>query len=779
MLINIIYFLWEVVFSKKTSSPSFQVCRDKTPTKVWEKKFMDETLCPYEIKRKTESKTLTINCRACTNGNSTLCDEECRRRIIQILSKEHGVDRLVLNHAIVKVYTGDEIRVLNDITRFAENFESYSHLRFCQKDLVNCQTCTEKRQNEFHIYLDKVKTDPVDVFFQLNEHLQHDQFCEPPCYDCEEKYRNMLRDMIAKDNLSRRIGGNILSSDVFYTTYIRPHVRPGFIDSYIFLEPPPDAVFLESYEVVRKGSHPLHVSLYVLRSRPEKLYFAVPPEYELPREELYILEDVRLHLSRHRPKDVSFMDSETAEEYFQHLSAQVIARYVEEKQLDLDAERVQYLADLFSRYSAGFGILEDLLLDPHIQDIYVNAPVINNPLHLVLDGEEYTSNIYLSDSDIDALASRFRTLSGRAFSEASPVLDMDLEKYRTRVTAISNPLTPRGIAFALRRHRSKPWTLTHFVANNMISAAAAGFISFLIDGQASLLVAGSRGSGKTSLLSACIFEIPQRFRILSIEDTAEIPIDDFQRAGYKMQSLITKSITTSAVSSEVDPTDALRTALRLGESVLLLGEVRGVEAKVLFEAMRVGAAGNLIMGTIHGSTTRDVYERVVYDIGVPATSFKAVDAIVIAAPIRCEGGIERKRRVVQISEITKIGWTTNPDPDKIFQNVMLYDTAKDELCATDLLDMGQSQVIQSIAKKWGITVEKALQNIQLRTDIKATIVQHSKSHIELLEAPTTRDANNMFWMSIEESKRRHGVVDYDEVRNLWMKWFTDYMRRLP
>ena len=212
-------------------------------------------------------------------------------------------------------------------------------------------------------------------------------------------------------------------------------------------------------------------------------------------------------------------------------------------------------------------------------------------------------------------------------------MDMDLENYRTRVAAISNPLTPRGIAFALRRHRQKPWTLTHFIANKMISANAAGFLSFLIDGQASLLIAGSRGAGKTSLLGALILEIPQRFRILTIEDTAEVPIDDLQKYGYKIQSLITKSISSGSASTEISPVDALRTALRLGESVLILGEVRGVEAKVLFEAMRVGAAGNLIMGTIHGSTTRDVYERVVYDIGVPATSFKAVDAVIIAAPV--------------------------------------------------------------------------------------------------------------------------------------------------
>jgi type IV secretory pathway ATPase VirB11/archaellum biosynthesis ATPase len=561
--------------------------------------------------------------------------------------------------------------------------------------------------------------------------------------------------------------------------HIRPYVRPGFIDSFIQLEPPLDALFLESYEVQRKGSRPLHVALYILRSRPEKLYFVVPPEYELPHDELIILEKVRSSLSHHRPKDVSFMDAVTAEEYFHRLGVQIISHHACENGVPIDAEHIDHLADIFSRYSAGFGVLEDLLLDHRIQDIYVNAPVSNNPLHLVLDGEEYTSNIYLSEGDSDALASRFRTFSGRAFSEAAPVLDLDLKQFRTRIAAISKPLTPSGIAFAFRRHRSKPWTLAHFIANHMISPLAAGLLSFLIDGQTSLLIAGSRGAGKTSLLGSLILEIPQRFRILTIEDTAEIPVDDFQRDGYKIQSLITKSIATGTTSSEVEPTDALRTALRLGESVLILGEVRGVEAKVLFEAMRIGAAGNLIMGTIHGSTTRDVYERVVYDIGVPPTSFKAVDAVVIAAPIRCEGGIERKRKVVQISEIIKSGWQATPDPDRIFQDIMTYDTGKDELVATDLMHMGQSQVIQSIAKKWGITVEKALENIQLRTDIKKLLVDHSESRKYLLESSAVKDANNAMWMSIEDSKLRNKTVNYEDVRRQWMTWFQMYLRRIP
>ena len=739
---------------------------------------MDKKICPYKSIKRTGSKTIIINCRDCNMGDSTIFDETCRTNIFKILQIEHGITRIILNHAYVKVFRNKELEILKNLAIFIENIKTYNHLKLPSKGLEKCKKCNQKRYQELKTIIDQVEKDPVLAFFNLKKISENNNNHEQQCAICEKQYKKLVNEIRSKGELIKHIPEDNIDTNTFYTNYIRPYVRPGFVDSYIQLEPPPDAVFLESYEVMRKGGRPMNVSLYKLRSRPEKLYFVIPSEYDLPRKELYLLEKVRAHLSKHRPKDASFMDAETAREYFQRFGKQVISKFIEEQKLDIDASRIEYLADVFSRYTAGFGILEDLLLDNRIQDVYVNAPVVNNALHIVLDGEEYTSNIFLSNGDIDALASRFRTLSGRAFSEASPVMDMDLEKYRTRVAAISNPLTPRGIAFALRRHRQKPWTLTHFISNKMLSANAAGFLSFLVDGQASLLIAGSRGAGKTSLLGALILEIPQRFRILTIEDTSEIPIDDLQKYGYKMQSLITKSISSGLASTEVSPTDALRTALRLGESVLIIGEVRGVEAKVLFEAMRIGAAGNLIMGTIHGSTTRDVYERVVYDIGVPATSFKAVDAVVIAAPIRAEGGIERKRRVTQISEITKVGWTTDPEPDKVFQDIMIYETSKDILLSTDLLDMGQSQILENIAKKWGITVEKALQNIKLRAEIKKTIVEHSKEKPELLEAPANRDANNALWMFIEQSKIQDEQVDYNKVKRKWKDWFKNYVERM-
>ncbi|MEM4258352.1 MAG: type II/IV secretion system ATPase subunit [Candidatus Thermoplasmatota archaeon] len=733
--------------------------------------------CQYTTHRKADSKTIIINCRNCTIGNSTFSDKNCRYNILKLLQQEHGTNQIILNHAFVKVFSNNDLKLIQQLSKFITSLESYEHVAYPQKNLQNCPKCIEKRRTMIHSLYELAQSDPVLAYMKLFElHLQPSQTA-PECSHCEDEFKKIIQEIIKKADFSTILTNLSVKSDAFYTTYIRPYVRPGFIDSYIQLEPPADAVFLESYEVRRHEGRPINVTLYLLRSRPEKLYFVVPSEYDLQREELLMLERVREHLSRHRPKDASFMDAESAREYFQHFGRQVISQFAKTSPLNLTAERIDYLADIFARYTAGFGILEDLLSDVRIQDIYVNAPVSNNALHIVVDGEEYTSNIFLSDADIDALASRFRTLSGRAFSEAAPVLDMDLSKYHTRVAAISNPLTPKGIAFALRRHRQKPWTLAHFIANHMISPETAGLLSFLVDGQASLLVAGSRGSGKTSLLGAMMLEIPQRFRILTIEDTAEIPVEQLQQCGYKIQSLITRSISSGSASSEVDPTDALRTALRLGESVLILGEVRGVEAKVLFEAMRVGAAGNLIMGTIHGSTTRDVYERVVYDIGVPATSFKAVDGVIIAAPIRAEGGIERKRRVIQISEIQKTGWTTNPDPDKVFRDLMVYNTATDRLGATDILDMGQSELLGGIAKKWGISVEKALQNIKLRTDIKKTLVDTavSRNRLDLLEAASVRDANNAFWMFIEEGKQKNSSVDYAEVHKKWNTWFQRYI----
>lgn len=579
---------------------------------------------------------------------------------------------------------------------------------------------------------------------------------------------------MAKSNNSLKFlekSQEIASSEINYDRYIKAYIRPKFSSTKIELEPPEGAIFLKSYEIKMQGRRPAQVAIYRLPNKPENIYFIIPMEYNLSAEELQILIEAKAKLIRQRPLTVKFSDPRRARDFFAEKGREIILQLVKNKNLNLNTEAINQLADLFAKYTAGFGILEDILLDPNVQDVYVNAPVTKNPLHLLVQGEECSSNVYLSEDDVSSLISRLRSLSGRPFSEANPVLDTDLEEYHARVAAIGSPLSSSGLAYAFRRHSTEPWTLPSMIANNTLSSYAAGLLSFLVDGQASILVTGSRGAGKTSLLSALMLEIPQKFRVITIEDTRELPVSQLQAAGWKIQGLTTRSAVVGS-SSEIEPDEALRAALRLGESVLIIGEVRGREARVLYEAMRVGAAGNSVMGTIHGSTAKEVYDRVVYDLEVPPSSFRATDVIVVCAPIRPSGGILRIRRVKQITEVLKEGEISNG----IFQDLMEYCAEKDLLKQHQVLDMGKSEAIKNIALKWGITIEEALENIALRDKIKQAQVNMSRKldNPKLLSAEAVGSANNKFWLLSEEYKKDLQRIEYE-----WLKWYKIFSENYP
>ena len=131
-------------------------------------------------------------------------------------------------------------------------------------------------------------------------------------------------------------------------------------------------------------------------------------------------------------------------------------------------------------------------------------------------------------------------------------------------------------------------------------SGTAGLLSFLIDGRSTMLICGARGAGKSSLLSAMMFEFPLSQRILTIEDTLELPARQMQALGYKVQSLFVE--TRLDQSNEEVADQALRVSLRLGESAIVLGEVRGKEAQTLYQSMRTGT-GRLLG---HGDHPRGV-----------------------------------------------------------------------------------------------------------------------------------------------------------------------------
>jgi type IV secretory pathway ATPase VirB11/archaellum biosynthesis ATPase len=342
------------------------------------------------------------------------------------------------------------------------------------------------------------------------------------------------------------------------------------------------------------------------------------------------------------------------------------------------------LTQVLEKHTQGYGILEDLFADPEVSDVYLTSPVAQNPVRIKHDGEALATNIRISPEGADALASRIRRTSGRAFSRATPTVDAtaNLENGTgVRIAGVTDPVAD-GVAFAFREQAEDRFTLPGLVKNGTLIPEVGGFLSIAVERNAAAMIAGTRGAGKTTLLGTLLYELTPATRTVIIEDTPELPVESLQSVGRDVQALRTGT----GDGPEITPTDALRTALRLGDGALVVGEIRGEEAQVLYEAMRVGASANAVMGTIHGDGAHDVYERVVSDLGVEPSSFAATDLIVTCQSYRTGDG--RKRRVSRVEEVLGRGDDVGFEP--------LYEIESDEAQSTGRIDRGESRLVDHL-----------------------------------------------------------------------------------
>ena len=302
-------------------------------------------------------------------------------------------------------------------------------------------------------------------------------------------------------------------------------------------------------------------------------------------------------------------------------------------------EVVEDICSIAYRHSVGAGIFDVLLSDPHIEDVYIDAPCSRNRVHVTMNGVgglnshmRCRTNLMVEEREVDNLVNILKRESGLRFCQTDPVLETDFCGHDARVTVVGYPLSPNGNAVAIRKRSVRPWTLSRLIANGTVDPRTAGILSYLVNSRATMLICGARGAGKSSLLSALMFEFPLDQRILTIEDTLELPGETMRKLGYKVQTILVDERMRGDQLSRSD--EALRVSLRMGESAIVLGEVRGEEARTLYQSMRAGRAGSAIMGTIHGDSAESVYNRVVYDIGIPPEAFMATDVVVTLGTVR-------------------------------------------------------------------------------------------------------------------------------------------------
>ncbi len=736
----------------------------------------------YETSIKTEGdkRRLFINFK----GSNLIPDvaryPEVMRLVIDKL-RDFDADELVLSEYYDHIYDVDKTKLLVEISALVQTFENEgiwapSKLGGGASEHVNR---ISKRMSQITNVMTLLPADPYLAYRRLKTlHEAEEKIANAndPDYKVFSETLEYMINALENVKLIKLIdatNSQLQEKDLTRTIYggiFDSGIKPAFIGSRLVSDTS-RMTLVDQYSI-----YGADVYLYKHPEKIELQYYINIPEFTLSPEHYFLLEKTKQIVADQRPSTVGFMDAAQARKYFNKIYLSTIADLAAKNNIKLTITEKEELARIVSRYTIGYGILEILLSDRKLTDIYIDSPIGEKPIYVV--HSEYgqcQTNILYSDEEARSIVSKIRALSGRAFDEAHPILDYDLPDLQTRVAIIGKPLALDGIAFAFRLHKETPWTLCQFLDNKMLDKFTAGMMSMLVDAQASMLIVGSRGSGKTSMLQAMMQEIPQNLRILVSEDTQELPIPQLKKMGFSIERMKTRPPLGAVSESEVSAEDALRTALRLGDSVLIVGEVRSLEAKSLYEAMRVGAVGNVVMGTIHGESAFSIWDRVVNDLGVPTTSFKATDFCIVSAPVRFKGSLRRYRRVIQITEVLK-GWTKDPQAEHGFIDWLIFDANKDQLIFNEKEVFEKSEWLKKIFVNRGLNREAMFKEINARGEYKWFLVEQKRKNNlpELLEAVNSIRAHNKFALMEEDYRNaNNGNLDHDAVLSEWKKWVLE------
>ncbi len=764
--------------------------------------FGKETpLFSYEVKKEGGEDVVYVNYQGVSYVPSVVEYPEEMERAVDILIENPNVSRIVFSQTKNYSYDFKETNYLIEIANLYIYLLKKEQILSRNKLIKGSEQFFSQRYNDLFSFLFFLKKDPISAYKELRKLLLEAKVLSnkiDPYYKTDQLnyiyLLEMIFDMLKKTSLindSIRFIDDYSAGDrEIYNRLFNPEVIPNFTFTRLVLDLPKDSEIIDQYKISDSdkienkylGGESI---VTILRKKDDSkfIYHLNPPENSLSEEHNELLYLARIVLIKHQPEAEEFTDTERTRKVFFNVSRDLIQDLSQSKGFNLNYSEIDKLAKILVRHTIGFGLIEVLLQDKKLQDIVLNAPISLNKIFL--RHQEYgecISNIFPSQEDANSWAAKFRMISGRPLDEANPILDTQLEigRINARIAIIQRPLSPDGLAYAIRRHRENPWTLPLFIENKMINPFAAGLMSFLIDGARTMLIAGTRSSGKTSLLGSLMLEILTKNRVIVIEDSLELPVDSLRKLNYNILRMKVRSAllkTTTEISAE----DGIRTSLRLGDSCLIMGEVRSNEAKALYEAMRVGALANVVAGTIHGASPYAVFDRVVNDLEVPATSFKATDIIVVCNPIKTPDGLHSKKRVLQLSEVRK-HWKRDPQDENGFVDLLKYDVEKDELGPSDDLINGNSEVIKDIAsnvKGWAGNWDAVYDNILLRAKIKEELCKVAKKtgDKDLLEAEFNVLSNHMFHKISEKIIEEIGLPLSERVFPEWQKWLNKEIKK--
>jgi archaeal flagellar protein FlaI len=366
--------------------------------------------------------------------------------------------------------------------------------------------------------------------------------------------------------------------------------------------------------------------------------------------------------------------------------------------ISLEISTLYKLQYFLIRNFIGWSRIDPLMKDTHLEDISCDG----NKIPLFLYHRTYRNiktNIAFESDVLNSLAITLAQRSGKHISTGSPMIDATLPEGSRLQLTLGTEVTTRGTSFTIRKFREEPFSPVELMENGTFYADALVYFWLAIENNKSLLFIGGTASGKTTSLNAVSLFIPPVAKVVSIEDTREITL-------YHDNWIA--SVTREALSeggNAINMFDLLKAAMRQRPEFILVGEVRGVEAQTLFQAMNTG---HTTFSTMHaGSVDAAIHRLESEPLNVPRNMVQALNIISVQALVY--HGTERVRRVQEIVEIAGIDPSTG---NLRVNNVFIYDPVRDRFSFT-----GRSQIYSDIAEKRGWTREQLESEIQLRKKV--------------------------------------------------------------
>jgi archaeal flagellar protein FlaI len=359
----------------------------------------------------------------------------------------------------------------------------------------------------------------------------------------------------------------------------------------------------------------------------------------------------------------------------------------------------------------GYGIVDVPMTDSEVEDISCDGVGIPLYIYHRKYGSIRSNLKFHSAKELDDYVIWLAQRSGKHISVASPILDATVPDGSRLQATLGTHVTKRGSSFTIRRFRDNPFTPVDLLKFKTMSPEMMAYLWIAIENGQSMMVCGGTASGKTTTLNATLLFIPPQMKIVSIEDTRELNlphenwVPSLTRAGFGA-----KNLTSGKAPGEIDMFDLLAAALRQRPQYLMVGEVRGAEAFIVFQAM---ATGKTCYTTFHAESVSAMVHRMENPpISLPRSLVSALNLVLLQRQVKV--GTKMTRRVQSLTEIVGLDPETN---ELITNSVYSWNPADDTF-----LYSGHSYVYERVALMKNLSMKEMEREVRNRVEIMEYMV---------------------------------------------------------